>query len=102
VNTSAKHWDARAAFIDRAPADFFHTKDPPFRPNGVVGGGITPVQGMRIGAAAAWGRSGDTNVSDPYTLVNLEGEYAFGYTKIRGEWTQHPFHNAHGSRTAHR
>ena len=38
VNTSAKHWDARVAFIDRAPADFFHTADPPFRPNGVVGG----------------------------------------------------------------
>ena len=81
VNTSAKHWDARVAFIDRAPADFFHTADPPFRPNGVVGAGITPRQGMRIGAAAAWGRSGDTNVSDPYTLVNLEGEYTFGTRK---------------------
>jgi hypothetical protein len=101
VNTSAKHWDARAAFIDRAPADFFHTADPPFRPNGVVGSGITPRQGMRIGAAAAWGRSGDRNVSDPYRLINLEGEYAFGYTKISGEWTRDRFETPTGNHEAH-
>ncbi len=45
ANTSAKHWDARVAFIDRAPADFFHTEDPPFRANGVVGGGVSPLPG---------------------------------------------------------
>ena len=100
VATSAKHWDARAAFIDRAPADFFHVDNPPFRPNGVVGGGISPRQGMRVGVAAAWGRSGDTTVSDPYTLVNVEGEYAFGYTKISGEWTHDRFDTPTGDREA--
>jgi hypothetical protein len=100
VNTSAKHWDARAALIDRAPADFFHTDDPPFRANGVVGAGVSPRQGMRIGAGAAWGRSGDANVSDPYTLVNIEGEYAFGYTKISGEWTRDRFDTPTGDRVA--
>jgi hypothetical protein len=100
AGTSAEHWDARVAFIDRAPADFFHTEDPPFRPNGVVGGGISPRQGMRIGAAAAWGRSGDANMSDPYTLVNVEGEYAFGYTKISGEWTRDRFETPTGNRAA--
>jgi hypothetical protein len=100
ANTSAKHWDARVAFIDRAPADFFHTADPPFRANGVVGGGVSPLPGMRIGAAAAWGRSGDANVSDPYTLINVEGEYAFGYTKISGEWTRDRFETPTGDREA--
>lgn len=101
ANTSAKHWDARAAFIDRAPADFFHIEHPPFRPNGVVGGGITPRQGMRIGAATAWGKSGDLNVSDPYKMVNVEGEYAFAYTKISGEWTHDRFETPAGKRDAH-
>jgi len=100
ANTSSKHWDARVAFIDRAPADFFHTEHPPFRPNGVVGGGISPRQGMRIGAATAWGRSGDANVSDPYALLNVEGEYAFGYTKISGEWTRDRFDAPTGGREA--
>jgi hypothetical protein len=100
VNTSAKHWDGRAAFIDRAPTDFFHMEDTPFRPNGVVGGGISPRQGTRIGAAAAWGRSGDPTVADPYTLVNIEGEVAFGYTKISGEWTADRFMTPTGTREA--
>jgi len=100
VNTSAAHWDARAAVIDRAPADFFHTDDPPFRVNGVVGGGVSPRQGMRLGAAAAWGRSGDATLSDPYVLVNVEGEYAFGYTKISGEWTRDRFDTPTGARLA--
>ena len=98
ANTSAKHWDARVAFIDRAPTDFFHMEDAPFRPNGVVGGGLTPRQGLRIGGAAAWGRSGDATISEPYTLVNIEGEYAFGYTKISGEWTRDLFETPAGDR----
>jgi hypothetical protein len=101
ANTSAEHWDARVAFIDRAPADFFHLEHPPFRPNGVVGGGITPRQGMRIGAATAWGRSGDLNTSDPYKMINIEGEYAFGYTKVSGEWTRDRFETPAGERDAH-
>jgi hypothetical protein len=100
ANTSAKYWDARVAFLDRAPTDFFHMEGAPFRANGVVGGGITPRQGLRIGAAAAWGRSGDATISDPYTLINIEGEYAFGYTKISGEWTHDRFETPTGDREA--
>jgi hypothetical protein len=101
VNTSAKYWDARVAFIDRAPADFFHMEEAPFRANGVVGGGISPRQGMRIGFAAARGRSGNETLSDPYTMFNIEGEYAFGYTKISGEWTRDRFETPTGEREAH-
>jgi hypothetical protein len=101
ANTSAKHWDARVAFIDRAPTDFFHQEGVPARGNGVVGGGISPRQGLRIGAGAAWGRSGDANLSDRYKLINVEGEYAFGYTKISGEWTRDQFETPTGDRDAH-
>lgn len=101
ANTSAKHWDARVAFIDRAPTDFFHQEGAPARGNAVVGGGITPRQGLRIGAGAAWGRSGDANLSDRYALVNVEGEYAFAYTKVSGEWTRDRFETPTGDREAH-
>ena len=100
MNTSATHWDARAAVIDRAPADFFRTEGAPRRGNAIVGGGISPRQGMRLGAAAAWGRSGDANISEPYVLVNIEGEYAFDYTKISGEWTRDRFDTVTGDRLA--
>jgi hypothetical protein len=55
---------------------------------------------MRIGAAAAWGRSGNATVSEPYRLLNVEGEYAFGYTKISGEWTRDRFETPVGGAVA--
>jgi hypothetical protein len=100
VNTSARHWDARVAFIDRAPTDFFHLDDAPRRGNGVVGAGFSPRQGMRIGAGAAWGRSGNAALSEPYALVNIEGEFAFLYTKISGEWTRDRFDTPSGDAVA--
>jgi len=100
VNTSRDHWDARAAFTDRAPADFFHNPGAPRRANGIVGAGITPRQGMRFGMATAWGRSGDALTAEPYRMVNVEGEYAFAYTKISGEWTHDRFDVAAGVVTA--
>ena len=39
-----------------------------------VGAGFSPRQGLRIGVAGAWGRSGNAETSDPYTLLNIEGE----------------------------
>ena len=101
VNTSGDRWDARAAFIDRAPVDFFNVDDAPRLGNSIVGGGISLRQGMRIGVAAAWGRSGDASVSEPYALVNVEGEYAFGYTKISGEWTRDRFEMPTGDHVSH-
>jgi hypothetical protein len=101
VNTSGDHWDARAAVIDRAPADFFRLDDAPRRVNGVIGGGVSPRQGMRLGAGTAWGRSGDATGSDPYVLVNVEGEFAIAYTKVSGEWTRDRFETPSGDRIAH-
>ncbi len=94
VGTSATHWDARAAVVDRSPVEFWTGDALAARgPNGVVGGGITPRPGLRIGAGTAWGRlaRGDANRSSLYRMRNVEGELAIGYTKISGEWTSDRF-----------
>jgi hypothetical protein len=100
VSTSASHWDARAAIVDRAPVQFWHAPAGATRgANGIVGGGVTPWQGFRIGLASAWGRYADPTTSRAglaYAGANLEGEYAFGYTKISGEWIRDRFETATG------
>jgi hypothetical protein len=96
VSASGDHWDARAAVVDRAPTDLWYQEDVPRRANGVVGAGLSPRQGLRFGVSGAWGRSGDAAGSEPYTLLNVEGEYAFAYTKISGEWTRDVFETQAG------
>jgi len=96
VNASGDRWDARAAVVDRAPTDIWFQEDVPRRTNAIVGAGISPRQGLRLGVAAAWGRSGDAQSSEPYRLLNVEGEYAFAYTKISGEWTRDVFETTAG------
>jgi len=100
VNTSGDHWDARAALVDRAPTDiWYYEEEVPRRANGIAGAGISPVQGLRFGVAGAWGRSGDDEGSEAYTMVNVEGEYAFAYTRISGEWTRDVFETHAGEVT---
>ena len=98
VNASGDRWDARAAVLDRSPVQ--PASDTSEHTNAMVGAGISPRQGLRIGAAGAWGRSGSAESSDPYTLLNIEGEYAFGYTKFSGEWTRDAFDTQVGRRVA--
>jgi hypothetical protein len=73
----------------------------------VTGAGITPAIGLRIGAAYASGLYvvGEELVVPQaegrgFRMVNLEGEYAFGYTKIGGEITGTRFEAAGGDETA--
>ena len=96
VNASGDRWDARAAVLDRSPVQLLY--DGSHNLNGMVGGGISPRQGLRIGVAGAWGRSGYAGLSDPYRLLNIEAEYAFGYTKLSGEWTRDVFDTFVGRR----
>jgi hypothetical protein len=95
ISTSASHWDARAALVDRAPVQFWRAAPSSTRgPNGVAGGGVTPWQGFRVGAAVAWGQFADATDARgglDYRMTSVEGEYAFGYTKISGEWTHDRF-----------
>jgi len=105
ISTSGSRWDARVALVDRAPVDFWRaTTKRPREANGVIGGGITPRQGLRLGATAAWGTVADAaegTAGPKYSLVNVEGEFAFGYTKLSGEWTRDRFVLVSGTRAAH-
>jgi hypothetical protein len=95
LTLSTARWDARVAVVGSAPNRQYviHKADNPrMTPVMVVGGGITPVTGLRLGLAAA---TGDYLTGDELTvpqengrglrMLALEGEYSFGYTKLSGE-----------------
>jgi len=93
---SAAHWDVRAAVIDTSPLRArrtFGSTNPRFT-NVVLGGGLTPVTGLRIGASVtrgAWRRADEVPLSPSdrmATIVTVEGEFAFRYTKVLGEWVR--------------
>jgi hypothetical protein len=104
VSVSGTKWDARAGFTDSSPAkprNAFGTDRPNVMRQLVAGGGISPITGLRLGAGLAHGayRSSDTSVIEgtievpgaDVTVVNLEGEYAFGHTRLSGEWVRSEF-----------
>jgi hypothetical protein len=99
VSTSGSRWDVRAGITDSTPArsrNVFDADRPAAMRQIVVGGGVSPVVGLRVGAGLAHGAyrtigpdapdavasAGKTEV----TVVNLEAEYAFGHTRFSGEW----------------
>ena len=89
IATSSDRWDARAAFVDTAPVSFWHNEVVDRHANVVLGAGVTPKQGMRLGAAVALGKVG--SVAMPYRMLNVEAQYVFNYTRISGEWTRDRF-----------
>ena len=77
--------------IDQTPThrhNVFGSSEPPNSPQFVVGGGVTPVAGLRLGAGLALG---NYQHSSDATVLVLEGEYAFGYTRLTGEWIRDRF-----------
>jgi len=97
VTVSGSKWDARAAVIDSSPMRsrrVFASVKPPQFANVVVGGGVTPVVGLRVGASVTqggWKAPGERPLSPDTldaTVVTIEGEYAFRFTKLAGEWTR--------------
>lgn len=100
VSTSTDHWDARAAVVNRPPVEFWHGETgADRRANTIAGVGVTPRAGLRVGVAMAQGDLTDAPLGD-YRMVNLEAEYAFGYTRISGEWTRDVFDVAAGRQVA--
>jgi hypothetical protein len=100
VTTSAAHWDARAALLDLAPVQFWRGETGADRgANVVAGGGLTLMPGLRIGVAAAQGDLTSGPAGD-YRMINVEGDYAFGYTRVSGEWTRDTFDVTDGRRVA--
>ena len=118
VSASGTRWDVRGGVTDATPArarSVFSRSKGPSATQFVIGGGITPVAGLRLGGGLSTGRyridaasqknmvipSGSdgseyatggvigrgTRLPDERaTLVNVEGEYAIGYTKVSGEF----------------
>jgi hypothetical protein len=109
VTASSRWWDARAAVIDTSPLRsrrIFAQTNPPRFTNVVVGGGITPLFGLRIGASVTqggWLRAGESPAvtqDQDATVVTLEGEYSAAYTKVAGEWTHDAVGTSHGDTSA--
>jgi hypothetical protein len=117
VSASGARWDARGGVTDATPArrrNLFSAARAPAASQIVIGGGVTPTQGLRFGAGFARGRYRSNAMTpsatipdesyekayasdavtqkstpvphDSATVFNIEGEYAIGYTRISGEW----------------
>jgi hypothetical protein len=95
LTVSALHWDARAAVINASPTRAWvigAVTNPKQTPVVVVGGGVTPVIGLRVGAAFARGdyaTPAEITVPVPdgraMTMASGEAEWAFSATKVSGE-----------------
>lgn len=119
VSASGGSWDARAGVIDETPARKRHVFESNGRPVAlqvIAGGGFSPRPGLRIGAGFGKGpyrrTSGLASASnDDYTdgtatadqqavpstenrnatVLNVETELAFGYTRLSAEWIRDRF-----------
>ncbi len=97
ATVSGQRWDARAAVIDVSPLRprrIFAVAAQPRLANLVVGAGMTPVVGVRVGASVThgrWQRAGESPAvtSDrDATIVTIESEVSYRYTKLMGEWVR--------------
>lgn len=107
VTLSTKTWDARGAVIASPPNRSFvlgaPNPNPRSQPTYVGGAGLSPRSGLRIGLAYATGIYATTNeltrppsIDRHLNMVSVEGEYAFGYTKLTGEFTHDAIETAAG------
>lgn len=100
MTIAAQKWDVRWALIDSSPVrgrPFFGPigpNKPPRLANWVAGFGVTPRVGLRLGAAYAYGPYASANESfirdrskgnRIATMLQFEGEWSFGYTRLAGE-----------------
>ena len=109
VTVSGTKWDARAAFMQTSPLRrrrIISDVNPPQFENVVVGGGITPIVGLRVGASVThggWARAGDgptiTETQDA-TVVTVESEFSFAFTKLAAEWVRDTIETSSGDRVA--
>jgi hypothetical protein len=109
VTLSAAHWDARGAVIDTAPMRvrrIFAQTNPPQFTNVVVGAGVTPFVGFRVGGSVThggWLRAGESpliTANHDATVVTIESDFSFRYTKLSGEWTRDTAGTDTGDRVA--
>jgi hypothetical protein len=111
LSLSTGVWDARAAVINAAPTRAYvmgAVTNPRQTPVVVVGGGLTPITGLRLGASFAHGlyaTSGEITLpASPgraMTMAGAEGEWAFGGTKVSGELLRTAFETAASTSVAY-
>jgi hypothetical protein len=125
VSTSGQRWDARGGITTATPAIAraeLKIATPPSMAQAVLGGGVTPIPGFRVGGGFAYGRYRDSrrtpvvidsgytpaSVTDALTIVpaahatvtNIETEYSFGHTRLKGEWVWDRFETTRNPVTA--
>jgi hypothetical protein len=111
VTVSTTAWDTRAAVVHTMPTRMFvlgKRGNPQTTPALVVGGGVTPRVGLRIGGALAHGAyaadgelTGTPSGSRTATMTAVEVEYAFAHTRVAGELTHDRFNAAGLTRSAY-
>jgi hypothetical protein len=105
VSASGLRWDVRGGVTDATPArgrNLFSAARAPAAPQMVMGGGVTPTQGLRFGAGFTRGRyrsnaltyQGGPLPDESVSVFNIEGDYAIGYTRVSGEWIVDRFDTA--------
>jgi hypothetical protein len=112
VTMSGLKWDARGGVLS-APTNRIYvlnatTPNPKARPFVVAGGGVTPRVGLRLGASYGAGEyvtrdevavpSGDGR---SLSMVSIEGDYAFGYSRFTGEVTRDRLETRASTETAY-
>jgi hypothetical protein len=111
VTVSGLHWDLRAAAIDTSPVRTRRVfarpgQNAPRFPTVVVGGGVTPLIGVRVGASVTrtgWQRARENlfaPVDRDVTMVAIESDVSFRYTRLAAEWVRNRFETVAGTRTA--
>ena len=109
VTLSGQHWYGRAGVIDTSPLRrrrIFSRTNPPRFTNVVVGGGVTPVVGLSVGASVThggWMRAGETaavTAKQDATVITVESEFSIAHTKLAAEWVRDLIETSSGDRTA--
>src|SRR5688572_12973335 len=109
VTVSGAHWDMRAGVVDTSPLRrrrILSRTNPPRFTNVLVGGGVTPFVGFRVGASVThggWQRAGESPVvteTHDATVVTVESEFSYAYTKLAGEWVRDSIDTSGRTRTA--
>ena len=107
LTLSTERWDVRGAVVSTTPTRVYtigNDSNPRHTPVVEAGGGITPRMGLRLGVSFARGAylTGSEVVTGPagdrlLTMIGIEGEYSFGYTRLAGEVVRDRFATSDGT-----
>ncbi len=113
VSASRTTWDLRGGVLASTPSrryalSLVARRPIPITPTVFAGGGVTPKPGLRIGGSFARGpyasaaeESAGASPTHDLRMWTLEGEYAFDYTRLSGEYTRERFIHAATHDEAH-